>query len=42
MPSNPSRIITATGLGEKNPVATNKTVGGRQSNRRVELIITNG
>jgi len=34
--------ITATGLGDKDPVATNKTVAGRQSNRRVELIITNG
>ena len=34
--------ITATGLGEKDPVATNKTATGRQANRRVELIITNG
>ena len=34
--------ITATGLGEKDPVATNKTATGRQTNRRVELIITNG
>jgi outer membrane protein OmpA-like peptidoglycan-associated protein len=33
--------ITATGLGETNPVATNKTAAGRQQNRRVELIITN-
>ena len=34
--------ITATGLGEKDPVATNKTATGRQTNRRVELVITNG
>lgn len=34
--------ITATGLAEKDPVATNKTPAGRQANRRVELVITNG
>ncbi len=33
--------ITVTGLGEANPVATNKTASGRQQNRRVELVITN-
>lgn len=38
----PEDRITATGLGEKDPVATNKTASGRQSNRRVELVITNG
>ncbi|HXH40461.1 MAG TPA: OmpA family protein, partial [Thermoanaerobaculia bacterium] len=32
--------ITATGSGEEAPVATNKTVAGRQQNRRVELVIT--
>jgi outer membrane protein OmpA-like peptidoglycan-associated protein len=38
----PTEKITATGLGEKDPVATNKTATGRQANRRVELVITNG
>ncbi|GAC1429966.1 MAG: hypothetical protein NVSMB68_02210 [Thermoanaerobaculia bacterium] len=37
-----SEHVTATGLGEKDPVATNKTQAGRQQNRRVELVITNG
>jgi outer membrane protein OmpA-like peptidoglycan-associated protein len=32
--------IMATGKGEAEPVATNKTPAGRQQNRRVELIIT--
>ena len=32
--------IMATGKGESEPVATNKTPAGRQQNRRVELIIT--
>lgn len=32
--------VTATGKGEAEPVATNKTVAGRQQNRRVELVIT--
>lgn len=36
----PADRITATGKGEGEPVATNKTVAGRQQNRRVELIIT--
>lgn len=38
----PEDRITSTGLGEKDPVATNKTPAGRQQNRRVELVITNG
>jgi outer membrane protein OmpA-like peptidoglycan-associated protein len=37
----PAERITATGKGETEPVATNKTTAGRQQNRRVELIITN-
>ena len=36
----PDANITATGKGETEPVATNKTVAGRQQNRRVELVIT--
>jgi outer membrane protein OmpA-like peptidoglycan-associated protein len=32
--------ITATGRGAEAPIATNKTVAGRQQNRRVELVIT--
>ncbi len=38
----PADRITAKGLGESDPIATNKTTAGRQQNRRVELIITNG
>jgi len=34
--------ITASGKGEAEPVATNKTAAGRQQNRRVELVITTG
>ena len=33
-----SRMI-ATGYGEDHPIATNKTVEGRQSNRRTEIIL---
>ncbi len=33
--------ITATGLGENYPVASNDTASGRQQNRRVEVIIQN-
>jgi len=36
----PEDRITASGKGESEPVATNKTVAGRQANRRVELVIT--
>ena len=35
----PADKISATGKGEADPVATNKTAAGRQQNRRVELII---
>ena len=31
--------LTATGYGEKKPVATNDTAAGRQLNRRVEVVI---
>lgn len=34
--------ISAAGKGEAEPVATNKTVAGRQQNRRVELVINAG
>src|SRR5207245_4216330 len=36
----PEDRITATGKGDSEPVATNKTLAGRQQNRRVELVIT--
>ena len=36
----PDAQITAEGKGETEPIATNKTVAGRQQNRRVELVIT--
>jgi outer membrane protein OmpA-like peptidoglycan-associated protein len=36
----PDDRIMATGKGESESVATNKTAAGRQQNRRVELIIT--
>jgi outer membrane protein OmpA-like peptidoglycan-associated protein len=29
--------VTASGLGQEHPIASNKTSGGRASNRRVEL-----
>jgi len=32
--------VTATGLGETQPVASNDTATGRQQNRRVELVIS--
>jgi outer membrane protein OmpA-like peptidoglycan-associated protein len=35
----PAARMTATGLGETTPVATNDTAAGRQQNRRVELVI---
>jgi outer membrane protein OmpA-like peptidoglycan-associated protein len=32
--------LTATGLGQGNPVADNSTAAGRQQNRRVEIIVS--
>jgi outer membrane protein OmpA-like peptidoglycan-associated protein len=37
---DPSRVVTQ-GMGESVPVATNDTAGGRQQNRRVEIIVSN-
>jgi len=34
-----SRHIATAGLGEREPVATNTTEGGRQQNRRIEIAI---
>jgi outer membrane protein OmpA-like peptidoglycan-associated protein len=34
--------ITTEGLGEAYPVASNDTAGGRQENRRVEIVISDG
>ena len=36
--ANPSRI-EATGYGETQPIASNKTAAGRQKNRRVEFTL---
>lgn len=36
-----SRRLSARGMGEARPVATNDTAAGRQQNRRVEIIIEN-
>jgi outer membrane protein OmpA-like peptidoglycan-associated protein len=36
----PESQINSAGKGESEPIATNKTVAGRQQNRRVELVIT--
>lgn len=33
--------ITTQGMGESTPVATNDSAGGRQQNRRVEIIVSN-
>jgi outer membrane protein OmpA-like peptidoglycan-associated protein len=35
-----SDTITATGMGQDNPVADNNTTTGRQLNRRVEIIVS--
>ena len=32
--------ITASGLGNSQPVATNDNAAGRQMNRRVELVVS--
>ncbi len=37
---SPNRI-SAAGLGENSPVASNDSAAGRQQNRRVEIIISN-
>jgi len=39
---DPERIVAARGVGSACPVATNDTREGRQLNRRVEIIITEG
>ena len=36
----PAGSVTAKGLGETLPVATNDTASGRQQNRRVELVVS--
>jgi len=36
----PAASVTAKGLGETLPVATNDTASGRQQNRRVELVVS--
>ncbi|HEX6570371.1 MAG TPA: OmpA family protein [Steroidobacteraceae bacterium] len=37
---DPSRVTTQ-GMGESAPVASNESAGGRQQNRRVEIIVSN-
>jgi outer membrane protein OmpA-like peptidoglycan-associated protein len=36
----PLDSMTATGLGDADPVADNTTAAGRQKNRRVEIVIS--
>lgn len=36
----PSGMVTSTGFGESQPVASNDTNAGRQQNRRVELVVS--
>ncbi len=36
----PAASVTAVGLGEASPIATNDTAAGRQQNRRVELVVS--
>ncbi len=36
----PAANLTAAGLGNANPVASNRTAEGRQQNRRVEMLIS--
>jgi outer membrane protein OmpA-like peptidoglycan-associated protein len=36
----PIDSVTAKGLGEQNPIASNDTVAGRKMNRRVELVLS--
>jgi outer membrane protein OmpA-like peptidoglycan-associated protein len=36
----PASAISAHGLGDANPVASNETAAGRQQNRRVELVVS--
>jgi outer membrane protein OmpA-like peptidoglycan-associated protein len=36
----PGGIITAKGLGESSPVASNDSASGRQQNRRVEMVVS--
>ena len=37
----PSNRLSASGLGQDNPVASNESAHGRQQNRRVEVVVEN-
>lgn len=37
-----AKRLTTTGYGESRPVADNATAAGRQTNRRVEIVIAKG